>query len=128
VTAPDSGPTQMPRGIQPLVAALVGCGLVGMAAWFVGSGGLGGGLVHHDAAPAAAGAGFTVNLNAATAVELAQLPGLGPATAARIVDHRRTHGDFANVEGLLEVPGIGPATLELVRPHVRPIRPRTPGR
>jgi competence ComEA-like helix-hairpin-helix protein len=118
----------MPRTVQPLVAAAVACGLVGMAAWFVGSGGLRGGLVHHDAAPAATGARFTVNLNAATAAELAHLPGLGPATAGKIVDHRRTHGDFASVEGLLDVPGIGPATLELVRPHVRPIRPRTPGR
>jgi competence protein ComEA len=118
----------MPRTVQPLVAAAVACALVGMAAWFMASGGPVGGLVHHDAAPGAAGGGFTVNLNAATATELSQLPGLGPATAARIVDHRRTHGDFVSVEGLLEVPGIGPATLELVRPHVRPIRPRTPGR
>jgi len=125
VTAPEPGPTQMPRTVQPLIAAVVGCSLAGMAIWFVGSGGLGGGLVHHDAAPAVGG-GFTVNLNAATATELSQLPGLGPATAARIVAHRKTHGDFASVEGLLDVPGIGPATLELVRPHVRPIRPRAP--
>jgi competence ComEA-like helix-hairpin-helix protein len=127
MTEPDAGPSQMPRAVQPLVAAAVACALVGMAGWFVASGGLSGGLVHHDAAPRVAG-GFTVNLNAATATELAQLPGLGAATAARIVEHRRSHGDFTSVEGLLDVPGIGPATLELVRPHVRPIRPRAGSR
>jgi competence ComEA-like helix-hairpin-helix protein len=116
------GPTALPAGAQRLLAAAVACGLVAMAAWYVVAGGLRGGLVHHDAPPAAAG-GFTVNVNAAAATELAQLPGLGPATAERIVAHRRTHGPFASLEGLLDVPGIGPTTLERMRPHLRPIRP-----
>jgi competence ComEA-like helix-hairpin-helix protein len=127
VPEPDPGPLQMPRGAQPLVAAGVACALAAMAAWFVTAGGLAGRLVHHDAPPAAT-TRFTVDLNAAGAAELAQLPGLGPATAARIVEHRRDRGRFASVEALLDVPGIGPTTLDRLRPHIRPIRPTPPGR
>jgi competence protein ComEA len=42
--------------------------------------------------------------------------------ARRIIDHRREHGPFAELDGLLDVPGIGPATLDAMRPHLRPIR------
>jgi competence protein ComEA len=65
-----------------------------------------------------------VNVNTAGVEELAQLPGLGPATARRLVDHRRQHGPFARLDDLLDVPGIGPATLAAIRPHLRPIAPR----
>ena len=108
----------MPRRVQPLLAGLVAASLVAMAGWYVASGGLSGGLVHHDHPPAATAA-FTVDVNTAPAVELAQLPGLGPATAARIVEHRRGHGPFTNPDSLLAVPGIGPVTLEAIRPHLR---------
>lgn len=121
--ARDEGPVLLPARTQPLIAAAVACGLVATAAWYVGSGGLRGRLVHHDAAPPPPDAGFTVNVNTAAATELAQLPGLGPSTAERIVDHRRTHGPFVSVDALLDVPGIGPATLDMLRPHLRPIRP-----
>lgn len=120
-----SGPVSA-RG-QSLVAGLLGVGLAAMAAWYVAAGGLGGGLVHHDAPPPAT-AVFTVDLNAADATELAQLPGLGPATAARIVDHRRTHGPFASLDGLLDVPGVGAVTLDGLRPHLRPITPAAEAR
>ena len=120
--ARHDGPTALPARPQRLLAVAVACGLVAMAAWYVSAGGLRGGLVHHDAPPAATG-GFTVNVNTAAATELAQLPGLGPATAERIVEHRRAHGPFASLDGLLDVPGIGPTTLERMRPHLRPIRP-----
>ena len=122
----DDAPSILPARSQPLVAAAVACALVAMAAWYVAAGGLRGGLVHHDAPPAPSGPGFTVNVNAAGAIELAQLPGLGPATAQRIVDHRRAHGPFASHDALLDVPGIGPATLEQMRPHLRPIRGTAP--
>ncbi len=94
-----------------------------MAGWFVAAGGLTGGLVDHDAAPAGR-PGFSVNINAAGAIELAQLPGLGPVTAERIVDYRREHGPFVSHDELLAVPGIGPVTLESLRPFLRPIRQR----
>jgi len=108
----------LPERVQPLIAALVLAALLAMAGWYLVQGGPWGGLVHHDAPPAA-GVRFTVDVNRADVAELAQLPGLGATTAARIVDHRRVHGPFASVEALLAVPGIGPATLDGLRPHLR---------
>lgn len=119
---PDVRPALLPAHAQPLLAVAAGAALVGMAAWFLVGGGLHGGLVHHDAAPAAS-VFFTVDVNAAPVEELVQLPGLGPATARRIVDHRAERGRFTSIEGLLDVPGIGPATLDGIRPHLRPIPP-----
>lgn len=114
----------LPPRAQAIIAAGVAAALVALAAWFVAAGGLIGRLVDHDAPPAATVA-FTVNINTAGAAELAQLPGLGQATAERIVAHRREHGPFAGPDDLLAVPGIGPVTLEALRPHLRPIRPRS---
>lgn len=56
-----------------------------------------------------------LNLNTATAEQLESLPGVGPATAAAIIDHRQRIGGFASVDGLLAVSGIGPAKLEQIR-------------
>lgn len=59
-----------------------------------------------------------VNLNTASAAELETLPGIGPALAERIVDHRTANGPFVSVEDLDDVSGIGAATLEELRPLV----------
>jgi competence protein ComEA len=56
-----------------------------------------------------------VRLNEADATALDALPGVGPATAQRIVAWREEHGPFASVEGLLDVPGIGEAKLAAMR-------------
>ncbi|HWC09588.1 MAG TPA: helix-hairpin-helix domain-containing protein, partial [Acidimicrobiales bacterium] len=60
-----------------------------------------------------------VDLNTATAEQLDDLPGIGPALAKAIVDHRTRHGRFRAVDGLLDVRGIGPAKLEGLRDLVR---------
>lgn len=57
-------------------------------------------------------AGSTVNINAAGATELETLPGVGPATAQKIVDDREKNGPFAAPEDLMRVPGIGPKKFE----------------
>ena len=123
MNAPDPAAPLVPPRVQPLIAAAVVAGLAAIAAWAAAGGWFHGGLVHHDAPPSATAA-FTVNVNSAGVRELSQLPGLGPATAQRIVDHRREHGPFASLDALLDVPGIGPRTLEDLRPHLRPIRSR----
>lgn len=68
------------------------------------------------ASPEAVVAPRLVDLNIAGADELALLPGIGPATAARIVNDRSERGPFASVDELRRVKGIGPSTLERVRP------------
>ncbi len=56
-----------------------------------------------------------VNLNTADAAALEELPGVGPATAAAILEHRGKVGAFTSVEQLLDVPGIGEVKLEALR-------------
>jgi len=60
-----------------------------------------------------------INVNTADAATLQTLPGIGPATASTIIEHRDQHGHFADVEALVAVRGIGPATLEALRDRVR---------
>jgi competence protein ComEA len=48
-----------------------------------------------------------ININSATADELTALPGVGEATAAKIVAYRSEHGPFTSIEEIMEVPGIG---------------------
>jgi competence protein ComEA len=60
-----------------------------------------------------------LDLNAAGAEELEALPGVGPALARAIVEHRTRNGRFRTVDDLVDVPGIGPAKLAALRPLVR---------
>ncbi len=48
-----------------------------------------------------------VNINTASADELAKLPRIGPAIAQRIVDFRKENGNFKRIEDLMKVRGIG---------------------
>jgi len=61
-----------------------------------------------------------IHLNSATAEQLDELPGVGPATAARIIDYRTANGPFKTVDELDSVSGIGPAKLAELRDLVVP--------
>ncbi len=56
-----------------------------------------------------------LDLNAASAAELKMLPGVGPATAGRIVEYRDERR-FEKLSHLKRVPGIGPKTFEKLAP------------
>lgn len=57
--------------------------------------------------PAAATVTSPLDLNTATVTQLESLPGIGPATAKRIVEYREKNGGFKKIEELMNVRGIG---------------------
>lgn len=65
-----------------------------------------------------------VNINTASAAELAYLPRLGLKVAARIVE-RRKEKPFARPEDLMEVKGIGEKLFVTLKPYVAVSGPTT---
>ena len=65
--------------------------------------------------PGESGGDGLVNINEADAETLDTLPGVGPATAEKIVEYRNEHGAFAHIEELQDVKGIGEAKFEQLR-------------
>jgi competence protein ComEA len=59
-----------------------------------------------------------VHINTATADQLEQLPGVGPALAQRILDWRAQHGRFSSVGELQQVHGLGPNKFAALRQWV----------
>ncbi len=59
-----------------------------------------------------------LDLNDATAEELACLPGIGPVKAEAIIARRAELGGFQTQEDILSVPGLGEATLEKISPYI----------
>ena len=56
-----------------------------------------------------------VNLNTANSEELQLVPGIGPATADKILKMRKSYGPFKSVDDLLAIRGLGPKRLEKMR-------------
>lgn len=48
-----------------------------------------------------------VNLNSATAEQIATLPGIGPKTAELVVQYRGKNGPFKKIEEIMNVRGVG---------------------
>ncbi|GAA2160479.1 hypothetical protein GCM10009845_08680 [Pedococcus bigeumensis] len=92
-------------------AGSAGLGSTGVGGSGAGGSGAGGGV-------GAVGSGGRVNLNAASAAELEELPGVGPVLAQRIIDWRTEHGRFASVDELGEVSGIGEKIFAALQPKV----------
>jgi competence protein ComEA len=61
-----------------------------------------------------------ISLGSATAEQLETIEGIGPVTAAMIVEYRDQHGGLASVDQLDQVSGIGPATMESLRARLQP--------
>jgi comEA protein len=59
-----------------------------------------------------------INLNTATSEELQQVPGIGPVTADKILQMRKSYGAFKSVDDLRAVRGIGPKRLEKMRKYL----------
>lgn len=59
-----------------------------------------------------------VNLNAASAMELQQVPGIGPSTADKILQMRKSYGSFKSVNDLLAIKGLGPKRLDKMRKYL----------
>lgn len=62
--------------------------------------------------------GGKVSLNHATAADLAEIPGIGPKTAVAILEYRRAHGLFLDLDELVHVKGIGEKKLERMAPYL----------
>jgi competence protein ComEA len=59
-----------------------------------------------------------VNLNTATASQIATLPGIGETAAQRIIEYRDKNGGFKKIEELMNVKGIGEKSFLKLKPLV----------
>lgn len=106
-------PTQAEVEAGVAAASAVGASSSGTVSGSSGSAGSGTGS--GGSAPFGANVGGKVNLNTATAAELNALPGIGPATADKIVADRTKNGPFSSVDDLQRVAGIGAKKLDGLR-------------
>lgn len=102
--------------MRMMIAALLVLGLGAAAPWAQEGG--------RPSAPKAS-ATAPVNLNTATMAQLESLPGIGPATARRIVDYRQQTGGFKKIEELMNVRGVGEASFLKLKALVTLTPPRT---
>lgn len=56
-----------------------------------------------------------ININNADSNGLQEIPGVGPATAEKIINYRETNGRFSSIEEIKNVNGIGDKTFEKIK-------------
>jgi len=56
-----------------------------------------------------------VNINTADIDDFSAIPGIGPATAQKIIDYRKGNGNFCKVEDIKKVSGIGEKKFEAMK-------------
>jgi competence protein ComEA len=59
-----------------------------------------------------------VNLNTASSAELQLVPGIGPSTADKILQMRKSYGAYKSVDDLLAIKGIGQKRLDKMRKYL----------
>jgi competence protein ComEA len=59
-----------------------------------------------------------ININSADSAQLQLVPGIGPSTAEKILQMRKSYGAFKSVNDLMAIRGIGPKRLEKMRKYL----------
>ena len=59
-----------------------------------------------------------ININTASAKELAMLPGIGSIYAERIVQYRQEHGPFLKIQELKDISGIGADRFNKIKDYI----------
>lgn len=59
-----------------------------------------------------------INLNTATPDQLDSLPGVGPVTVGRILEHRQGQGPFQRIEELVELKIVSSSTFEKIKGRI----------
>ena len=59
-----------------------------------------------------------ININRASSGELQNIPGVGPATAEKIIEYRENNGFFKSIEDIKKVSGIGDKTFESMKEYI----------
>lgn len=99
------------RRLAPMLGAAL-CLLLGTAGLAAETSG--------EAAPAG-----KVNINQASAAQIAFLPRIGEKVAVRVVEYRKSNGPFARAEDLMEVKGIGEKLFLTLKPYLAVSGPTT---
>ncbi len=68
--------------------------------------------------PDVSGNPVMIDINSAGVKELEALPGVGPATARKIIAYRTEHGRFVRTEDIMRVKSIGPKKFENIRQFI----------